>query len=186
MSATRQPQAASAHRAASGYANFDEPIMRCHAQTEPPPSSQDLTIELFTEDDLPIPDAAFTVRFQNGETRSGRTGPDGVRMMTGVPENTVFEIEYMDPGDVRDKALAAHLNAGLAEASYDMIIGVLRESATDLQGIQTAYENHFGDDMVADCRSAFGPEEGRDEIDFLLAKAGLFGGLIVNEFNDGR
>lgn len=182
----RQPRSASEHTGRYGESSVDDPVAPCGRPVRSAPSIETLRVELSTEEDLMIPEADFRISFTNGETRSGQLDDSGTCVLEGVPPNTPFEIIYSNPADIRAKALAVRLDAGLNAGSYQMVVGVLRESATELAAAKQHYEYYFQPSMVDACIAAFSDEDGGYEVRFLLVQAGLFHGATVHNYNDGR
>ncbi|MFK7945408.1 MAG: hypothetical protein AB8B85_21215 [Paracoccaceae bacterium] len=181
----KSPRSASEHSGRYGQASVDSPVSPCPENQDVEPSSETLLLELETDEGLRIPHAKFTVRFENGEVRSGKLTRNGELTLHGVPVSTPFEITYDDPEDVRAKALAVRLNAALSTRDFQAVVGVLRQSSLDIVEVRQNFEQYFAPNMAEACRTTFSDENGGIVVRFLLAKAGLAADVEVFRYDDG-
>jgi len=182
----KNTQSATDYSKKYGSTNVDTPVSACPFSDQTGAHDQDFVVEVFTDEDLPIPKVSFCARLETGEVRNGITGDDGTKTLTGVPPNKVLEITYDDPDDVRNKAIAVRLNNGITQSSFSMVAGALREPPSVLLKVSDAYSDLFGADLVEVCQSAFSPDTGLDEIAYLLALGGLDYDHIALPYDDGR
>lgn len=151
-----------------------------------PCQDRKIVLKLVTDDGYSIPEATFRLECEGGPTKYGKLDRNGRQTVGGLPQNTPFAVYYPDEEDIRAKAFAARLDDGLSQASPEMVLGVLMQSASELRAVALMLERYFKGPLTQRCRSVFEGHGCLPLVENLLARAGLFDKPIVIEYDKGR
>lgn len=138
----------------------------------------ELLIELKTDDGHIIPETAFRLEVQGGETRTGTLDQNGRSILKGLPPGRPFALYYPDKDDVRAKAWAARLDAALSAKDLDAVCGVLVHDPAEVRSIADALFTYYERDLESDCRSIFTDDIEQSAIAHCLHLAGFRGGNL--------
>jgi len=107
---------------------------------------QALPIYLVLENDegMPIPEAAYNLIYESGESVTGTLGRAGIARINEPAEPT-FEVEYPDEDDVLAKAIAGSLRRSFDERETGPAFWLFEHGQEMVERVIDAYDEYFND-----------------------------------------